>query len=87
MMNAEPKLRGRPEKIFVSVDESTARSTLSFAPPDAGEPFQYDDDKSGTKAMKDAQSIVAKYPGCSIHGPHFHAARPPRARPRPRKPA
>ncbi|MBS1122629.1 MAG: hypothetical protein H6Q90_4857 [Deltaproteobacteria bacterium] len=86
-MSVEPKLRGRPEKIFVSVDESTARSTLSFAPPDSGDPFQYDDDKSGTRAMKDANAIIAKYPGCTIHGPHFHAARPPRARPRPRKPA
>ncbi len=86
-MSADIKLRGRPEKIFVSVDESTAKSTLSFAPPDSGDPVQYDDDKSGTRAMKDAQGVIAKYPGCTIHGPHFHAARPPRARPRPRKPA
>jgi len=86
-MSAEPKIRSRPDKIFISIDESTARSTLSFAPADAGEPFQYDDDKSGTRAMKDAQTILGKYPGCTISGPHFHAARPPRARPRPRKPA
>ena len=85
MNNEAPRLRGRPERIFVSVDESTGRSTLSFAPADAGEPLQYDDDKTGVRAMKDAQSIVAKYPGATIHGPHFHAARPARARPRPRK--
>ena len=86
-MNIEPKLRGRPEKIFISVDESTGRSTLSFQPPDSGEPFQYDDDKSGNRALEDAKTIVTKYPGCTISGPHFHAARPARARPRPRKPA
>jgi hypothetical protein len=85
-MNIEaPRLRGRPERIFVSVDESTGKSTLSFSPADAGEPLQYDDDKSGNRAMKDAQSISAKYPGATIHGPHFHAARPARARVRPRK--
>jgi hypothetical protein len=84
-MNQEaPRLRGRPDRIFVSVDESTGRSTVSFAPSEAGEPVQYEDDKAGTRAMKAAQSISAKYPGSTIHGPHFHAARPPRARPRPR---
>ena len=80
-----PRLRGRPDRLSVSVDESTGKSTLSFSPADAGEPLQYDDDKSGTRAMKDAQSIMAKYPGATIHGPHFHAARPARARVRPRK--
>jgi hypothetical protein len=82
-----PKMRSRPDRIFVSVDESTGKSTLSFSPPDAGEAFQYDDDKTGVRAMKDAQTIAAKYPGSTIHGPHFHAARPARARVRPRKPA
>jgi hypothetical protein len=79
-------LRGRPEKIFVSVDESTGRSTLSFQPNDVGGPMQHDDDHKGTRAMADAKAIVDKYPGCTVHGPHFHAARPagksrPRRRP------
>ena len=80
------QLRGRPEKIFVSVDESTGRSTLSFQPNDVGGPMQHDDDHKGTRAMADAKAIVDKYPGCTVHGPHFHAARPagksrPRRRP------
>ena len=70
-------LRGRPEKIFVSVDESTGRSTISFAPADVGTPVICEDDKTGAKAMKDAKSISERYPGCTVHGPHFHAARPP----------
>jgi hypothetical protein len=81
------RLKGRPERIFVSVDESTGRSTISFQPADAGDVIQYDDDKSGKLAMRDAQSISGRYPGSTVHGPHFHAARPPRARIRPRKPA
>jgi hypothetical protein len=32
--------------------------------------------------MRDAQAIVARYPGATIHGPHFHAAPSSRARPR-----
>ena len=79
-------LRGRPERVFVSVDESTGRSTISFMPPDVADPVQHDDDKTGAAAMAEAQKIVATYPGCTVHGPHFHAARPPnRHRPR-RKP-
>jgi ABC-type nickel/cobalt efflux system permease component RcnA len=70
------QLRGRPEKIFVSVDESTGRSTVSFQPADVGSPVQHDDDHKGVTAMADAAAIVAKYPGCTVHGPHFHAARP-----------
>jgi hypothetical protein len=69
-------LRGRPERIFVSVDESTGRSTLSFQPTDIGSPVQHDADHKGTLAMADAKALVDKYPGCTIHGPHFHAARP-----------
>lgn len=84
---SKPTLRGRPEKIFVSVDESTAKSTLSFQPADAGDPFQYTDDVKGTRAMADAVAISAKHAGCTISGPHFHAARPPKARIRPRKSA
>ena len=64
-----------------SVDASTGKSTISFAPPDAGTPFQRDGDADGSHAMRDAQAIVARYPGATIHGPHFHAA-PTRSRPR-----
>jgi hypothetical protein len=78
------RLRGRPERIFVSVDESTGRSTLSFAPPDTGDPVLHEDDKTGARALADAQEILARYPGATIHGPHFHAARPPN-RPRARR--
>jgi hypothetical protein len=35
--------------------------------------------------MKDAQAICAKYPGSTIHGPHFHAAPTGRVRPRKRQ--
>jgi hypothetical protein len=80
-----PRLRGRPDRIFVSVDESTGRSTISFAPTEAGDPIQHEDDKSGARAMKDAQALLSRYPGATIHGPHFHAARPPRARVRSRR--
>ena len=75
-MAAAPALRGRPERIFVSVDESTGRSTISFAPNDVGSPVIREDDKTGQLAMKEARTISEKYPGCTIHGPHFHAARP-----------
>ena len=86
MMGQEsPRLRGRPDRIFVSVDESTGRSTISFAPTEAGDPILHEDDKSGARAMKDAQAVATRYPGATIHGPHFHAARPPRARVRSRK--
>jgi hypothetical protein len=73
-----PKMR--PDRIFVSVDESSGRSTVSFAPPDAGSPILFEDDKTGTLAMKGAQTIVERYPGVTVHGPHFHTARPPNAR-------
>ena len=36
------------------------------------------------RAMADAKAIVDKYPGCTVHGPHFHAARPA-GKSRPRK--
>jgi hypothetical protein len=71
------RLRGRPERIFVSVDESTGRSTMSFQPADVGEPVLREGDRTGAVAMKEAASLVASYPGCTVHGPHFHAARPP----------
>ena len=80
------RLRGRPDRIFVSVDESTGRSTISFSPAEVGSPIQQDDDKTGAQAMAEARSICERFPGCTIHGPHFHAARPAgrfRARRRP----
>jgi len=80
------RLRGRPERVFVSVDESTGRSTISFHPPDVGPPVQVDDDKTGSTAMQEARSISERYPGCTVHGPHFHAARPPGARFKRRRP-
>jgi hypothetical protein len=80
-------LRGRPERIFVSVDESTGRSTLSFQPTDIGAPVQHEDDHKGVRAMADAKAIIERYPGCTVHGPHFHAARPTgRMKPRRRPP-
>ena len=81
-MNDQPRVLGRPERIFVSVDASTGRSTISFAPPDVGSPFQREGDADGSRAMRDAQAILARYPGATIHGPHFHAAPAGRVRPR-----
>jgi hypothetical protein len=78
------RLRGRPERVFVSVDESTGKSTVSFHPADVGTPMQ------GDAAMKEARSIAEKFPGCTVHGPHFHTARPAgkpmRRRPGPGRP-
>ena len=78
----QPRVIRRPERVFVSVDASTGRSTISFAPPDAGEPFQRDGDADGSFAMRDAQAILARYPGATLHGPHFHSAPTGRGRPR-----
>lgn len=83
MANDRPTLRGRPDRIFVSVDTSTGTSTISFAPADVGAPIQHTDDSQGTQAMQDAQDLIARYPGATIHGPHFHAAAKPRQRRRP----
>jgi hypothetical protein len=68
---------GRAERIFVSVDESSGRSTISFMPADIGAPIVHEDDRTGVLAMRDAKAIADDHPGCTIHGPHFHAARPP----------
>lgn len=84
-MADQPRITGRPERIFVSVDESTGRSTISFAPADAGIPFQRDNDADGALAMRDAKAILARYPGATIHGPHFHAAPTGRMRQRRRQ--
>ena len=69
-------MHGRPERVFVSVDESTGKSTISFQPADAGAPIQHEGDRTGEAAMREARSISESYPGCTVHGPHFHAARP-----------
>jgi hypothetical protein len=37
----------------------------------------HEGDSTGALAMRDAKAISEMYPGSSIHGPHFHAARPP----------
>lgn len=67
----------RPDRIFVSVDESTGRSAISFLPSEAGSPIVHEADRTGSVAMSDARAISNAYPGSTIHGPHFHAARPP----------
>lgn len=82
-----PRLSGRPDRIFVSVDESTGRSTISFQPADVGSVIQYESDVKGERAMADAKVLSSRYPGSTVHGPHFHAARPAGKKIRPRKPA
>jgi hypothetical protein len=82
----EARMKSRPDRIFVSVNEDSGRSVISFQPPDAGDAIAYEDDKAGSRAMKAAKSICDKYPGATIHGPHFHAARPANARMRRRAP-
>jgi len=72
-----PRLRGRAERIFVSVDESTGRSTISFQPADVSEPILHEGDRTGAIAMREAKAIADGHPGSTIHGPHFHSARPP----------
>ena len=69
------KLSGVPAKIFISVDERTGRSTLSFAPPDVGAPVVREADARGEHAVIVARQIAASYPGCAIDGPHYHASR------------
>ena len=69
-------LNGTPDRVFVSVDERTGRSTISFFPADVGPPYQMDtEDRSGNEAMAEAKKIAAKYPGCSVDGPHFHTSK------------
>jgi hypothetical protein len=86
-MTAAMRLQARPDRIFVSVDESTGKSTISFQPPECGAPVQHEDDKTGVIAMTEARSISERYPGSTVHGPHFHAARPPGNRWKRRRPA
>jgi len=66
----------------VSVDTSTGTSTVSFMPPDVGTPVQYTDDKTGSIAIEEARTLAARYPGCTVHGPHIHGAATGRSRPR-----
>jgi hypothetical protein len=75
--NNTPRLLGRAERIFVSVDTSTGRSTISFQPADVGAPILHDDDRAGAIAMREARAIADGHPGSTVHGPHFHGARPP----------
>jgi hypothetical protein len=75
-MSTRLAMRGKPDKVFVSVDSSTKRSTVSFQPQDACDPFQREDDGSGAVALREANAIAAGYAGCTVHGPFFHAARP-----------
>lgn len=83
MNEAALRLRGTPERVFISVDQGTGRSVVSFAPPDVGDPLSRDDDRGGTGALATAQAIAARYPGCTIVGPHFYDSA--RGRPRPRR--
>jgi hypothetical protein len=76
-MNSDlPRLTGAPARIFISVDESTHRSTLSFMPAEVGAPIPREDDGRGEFALSAAREIAASYPGCTIVGPHFHTSRP-----------
>jgi hypothetical protein len=81
------RMHGRPERIFISVNESTGRSTISFQPADVGPPVLHEDDHTGAVAMREAKAISDRYAGCTIHGPHFHAARPPGRKRMMRKPS
>ena len=69
-------LRGNPDRVFVSVDERTGRSTISYFPADVGPPHQVEtEDRSGAVAMAEARKIAARYPGCIVDGPHFHTSK------------
>jgi hypothetical protein len=72
---APPRLSGRPERIFVSVDESLGRSTLSFAPSEVGAPIPIEGDPRGEQALAQARAIAATFPGAVVLGPHFHGPR------------
>jgi hypothetical protein len=70
------RLRMRPDRICVTVNQATNRSAVSFLPADAGTPITHDADPAGATAMQTAKQISAAYPGCPIDGPHFHTPRP-----------
>jgi hypothetical protein len=69
-------LHGRPQRIFVSVDEASGRSTLSFLPTEVAPPYQIEDDRRGELALKEAHEVAARYAGCTVEGPHFHTPKP-----------
>jgi hypothetical protein len=68
----QPRLLRSPSRIFVSVDVSLGRSTLSFAPPDVGAPIQLEDDPDGEVGLARARELAANHPGAIVVGPHFH---------------
>jgi hypothetical protein len=80
-----PRLHGTAKRIFVSVDTSTGRSTISFQPGEVGAPILHEGDHTGSIAMKAAKAISGAHPGSTIHGPHFHGARPTGRKRAPRK--
>jgi len=80
-----PAFTGAPQKVFISVDERTGRSTVSFWPADVGTPFQIEDDRKGDSALVEARSIASRYPGCTVDGPHFHTSKEGARRPRRRQ--
>jgi hypothetical protein len=86
-MSNRPMLKTRPDRIFVSVDQSVGRSTISFSPAEAGAPIVHEGDSTGAAAMRDAKAIAETYPGSSVHGPHFHTARPAGSKRSLRRPA
>lgn len=77
-----PSLTGSPSRVFVSVDETTGRATVSFFPTDIGTPIALDDDKGAERALALARAIAGKHPGCTVDGPHFHASKPGGPKPR-----
>jgi hypothetical protein len=78
-------LHGSPQRIFVSVDETTRRSNISFLPSDVGGPITFDEDAKGEQAVTRAKEIAGDHRGCTIDGPHFHSSNPGKQR-RPRRP-
>jgi hypothetical protein len=80
-----PRLSSAPERVFVSVDESTGRSTVSFAPADVGPPIVTENDGSGDVALRTAREIAAAHTGCTVLGPHYFASANSRRRPRGRR--
>lgn len=70
------RLAGTPQRIFISVDETSGRSTVSFVPADISPPYQIDDDRQGEQALAEARELAARHPGCTVEGPHFHTPKP-----------
>jgi hypothetical protein len=87
-MSNPQQLYGRPQRIFISVDEASGKSTLSFLPAEVSPPYQIEDDRQGERALKEAREVAARHPGCTVEGPHFHTPKPgaKRMRRRPERP-